>query len=88
MEVACCSYTFGGAEAVSMSMCAVCWLLRVLGLLHLLKGATETECSSCFTHCMMAARLVGVESTEYYASVGLHKFALVLFLQCGELGFK
>ena len=60
-----------------MSMCSDWWLLRVLGLLCLCEGVAATKCSSCSTHCMMAEGLVGEESAECCATVGLHKFVLV-----------
>ena len=60
-----------------MSMCADCWLLWVLGLLRLCEGAAATKRSSCSTHCMIAARLVGEESADCCATVGLHDFILV-----------
>ena len=60
-----------------MSMCADWWLLQVLGLVCLREGAAAIKRSSCSTHCMIAARLLGEGSVECCATVGLHKFVLV-----------
>ena len=62
-----------------MSMYADCWLLRVLGLLHLLEGAAATQCSSCSTHCMIAAKFIGAGSAACCATVGLPDIVLVWF---------
>ena len=67
---------FSGAEGVSMSMCADCWLLWMLSLLHLCEGTAATKCSSCSTR-MIAARLVGEGSANCCATVGLHEFISV-----------
>ena len=53
-----------------MSMCADCWLLRVLGLLRLLEGAAAMQCSSCSTHCMIAAKFVGAGFEACFTTVG------------------
>ena len=60
-----------------MSICAHWWLLRVLGLVRLHEGAAAIKSSSCSTHCMIAARLLGEGSPECCSTVGLHKFVLV-----------
>ena len=60
-----------------MSICAACWLLQVLGLLHLLEGAAAIKRSSCSTHCMIASRFVGEESVDCCFTVGLPEFTLV-----------
>ena len=60
-----------------MSMCADCWLVQVLGLLHLLEGVAATQHSSCSTHCMIAARFVGAESAACCATIGFPDFVLV-----------
>ena len=62
-----------------MSMCVDCWLLRVLGLLRLLEGAAATQCSSCSTHCMIAAKFIGAGSAACCATVGLPDIVLVWF---------
>ena len=80
MVVACGNCIYGGAEGVSMSLCAGCWLLQVLGSLYLLEGAVASECSSYSTCCMMPTRFVAVESVDCCATVGFYKFALVLLL--------
>ena len=68
---------FGRVEGVSMSMCADCLLLWVLGLLRLLGGAAATQCSSCSTHCMIVATFMGAESAACCATVGFPEFMLV-----------
>ena len=60
-----------------MSICADCWLLWVLGMLHLIEGAAAIQGSSCFTRWMIAARFMGAESADYYATVGFPDFVLV-----------
>ena len=62
-----------------MSMCADCWLLRVLGLLCLLEAAAATQCSSCSTRCMIAAKFMGAESAACCATIGFSDFILVQF---------
>ena len=39
--------------------------------------AAAIKHSSCSTHCMIAARLLGEGSAECCATAGLHKFVLV-----------
>ena len=62
-----------------MSMCADCWLLRMLVLLRLLEGAAAMQRSSCSTHCMIAVKFIGAGSAACCATVGLPDIVLVKF---------
>ena len=77
MVAACCYCTFGGVVGVVISMWVGYGLPQVLGLLCLLVGAIATEHSCCSTHCMWAARFLGVESADCYTTAGLCDFEQV-----------
>ena len=77
MVAACCNDIFGGREGVSMSICAGCRLLLVLGLLHLAEGAAAAEHSSCTILAMRVLRLWGVESTDCCATGGFLELVLL-----------
>ena len=75
--VAYCNKILGGVEGVSMSMCEDCWLLRVLGLLHLLEGAAATQHSGCSTSFIIAARFLSAESAACCTTIWFPNIVLV-----------